>query len=341
MVNVPAKRAIPLRCFGLLLLASTVIAGCSTVANPALERARKAFELAKADPEVSSNAPVSLYEAEKVLRQAERTWESGGSREEIEHFAYLTNQRVEIARATAERKVAETELLKLSQERERVLLEARSRVAVLALQEAEDRARKASEARQEAEMKAREAAQARQEAEARSREAAQARQEAEARSREAIRSRKEAEEATAKTKQLEEQLAQLKAEHTDRGLVLNLGDVLFEFGKADLKAGAVRNLYPLVTFLKEYPARNVLIEGHTDSVGPEAANLDLSQRRAEAVRSFLVQNGVNSQRITTRGYGEAFPVASNNSDAGRQKNRRVKVVILREGESADKQARTR
>ncbi len=222
-----------------------------------------------------------------------------------------------------------------------MLLEARSRVAVLALQEAEDRARKASEARREAEAKAREAAQARQESEARSQEAAQARQEAETRARDALRARQEAEQAAAKAKQLEEQLAQLKAEHTNRGLVLNLGDVLFEFGKADIKAGAVRNLYPLVTFLKEYPARNVLIEGHTDSIGSEAANLELSQRRAEAVRSFLVENGVNPQRITTRGYGEAFPVASNNSDAGRQKNRRVEVVILREGESADKQARTR
>lgn len=313
--------------FGAVLLAGVALGGCASVPNPALERARSNYESARQDPQVNTHAPVALYEAEKTLRQAEQTWESSGNRAEVEHLIYLTKQKVEIARAVAGQRVAEEDTLKLSQEREKVLLEARSRIAVDALQEAQDRAVKAAKAREEAETKAREAA--------------RARQEAEDRAREAIRARRDAEEAGARAKQLEEQLAQLKAEHTERGLVLNLGDVLFEFAKADLKSGALRNLEPLVTFLKEYPARNIVIEGHTDDIGSESFNLGLSERRANAVRDFLIRSGIAAERISSRGYGEAFPVASNQNEAGRQKNRRVEVVILREGEKADQKVRTR
>lgn len=117
---------------------------------------------------------------------------------------------------------------------------------------------------------------------------------------------------------------------TDRGLVLTLGDVLFEFNKAELKAGALRNLYPLVAFLKDNPSRAVAIEGHTDSVGTESFNLELSQRRAEAVRRFLTENGLAQDRITARGLGEAYPVGSNDTGPGRQTNRRVEIVIANE-----------
>jgi len=138
--------------------------------------------------------------------------------------------------------------------------------------------------------------------------------------------------AVARTHRLEQELAELKAKETERGLVLTLGDVLFESNEADLKADALHDLYVLVTFLKEHPDCNILIEGHTDSIGAEAYNLELSQRRAAAVRHFLVRNGIDPARITARGYGQAHPVASNATDVGRQENRRVEVVILREGE---------
>lgn len=117
---------------------------------------------------------------------------------------------------------------------------------------------------------------------------------------------------------------------TDRGLVLTLGDVLFEFNKSELKAGALRNLYPLVSFLKQNSSRGVTIEGHTDGIGSESYNLELSQRRAEAVRRFLIENGLRQDRITARGLGEAYPVASNDTDPGRQMNRRVEIVIANE-----------
>lgn len=113
--------------------------------------------------------------------------------------------------------------------------------------------------------------------------------------------------------------------------MLTLDDVLFEYDKADLKAGALRKLYPLAAFPKENPERNLLIEGRTDSIGSDSYNMELSQRRAEVVQSFLLQNGISSTRIITRSYEKTHPVASNDSGAGRQQNRRVEVVTLRKG----------
>ena len=138
---------------------------------------------------------------------------------------------------------------------------------------------------------------------------------------------REAEQALARTKQLEQQLADLKARQTDRGLELTLSDVLFEFDKANLTPGALLSLAPLVTFLRENPDQTISIEGHTDSLGSDAYNQQLSQHRAEAVRDFLVQSGISVDRITARGMGKSYPVASNATEAGRQQNRRVEMVI--------------
>jgi outer membrane protein OmpA-like peptidoglycan-associated protein len=119
----------------------------------------------------------------------------------------------------------------------------------------------------------------------------------------------------------------LKAKPTDRGLVLTLGDVLFDSGRAQLNPGASRNLDQLVQFLAEHPERRVEIDGYTDSVGTDSFNLDLSQRRADTVRSVLVSRGIDSSRIVSRGYGKDFGVASNADAGGRQLNRRVEIVI--------------
>jgi outer membrane protein OmpA-like peptidoglycan-associated protein len=119
----------------------------------------------------------------------------------------------------------------------------------------------------------------------------------------------------------------LKAKPTDRGLVLTLGDVLFDTGKADLNPGAARNLDQLVQFLTEHAERRLEIDGYTDSVGTDSFNLDLSQRRADVVKATLVNRGIESTRIVTRGYGKAFSVASNAEAGGRQLNRRVEIVI--------------
>jgi outer membrane protein OmpA-like peptidoglycan-associated protein len=130
-----------------------------------------------------------------------------------------------------------------------------------------------------------------------------------------------------KAARLQAEVDALKAKPTDRGLVLTLGDVLFDTGKAELNSGAARKLDQLAQFLAEHPDRRVQVDGFTDSVGSDSYNLDLSQRRADAVRSALLARGVDSTRISSQGYGKGFPVASNSDSGGRQLNRRVEIVI--------------
>ena len=133
--------------------------------------------------------------------------------------------------------------------------------------------------------------------------------------------------ANQQTAAIQAELDALKAKPTDRGLVLTLGDVLFDTGKADLNPGASRNLDQLVVFLTDHPERRVEIDGYTDNVGTDSFNLSLSERRADTVRNVLVNRGIDSSRIVTRGYGKDFGVASNVDSGGRQLNRRVEIVI--------------
>src|SRR5450631_4149043 len=126
---------------------------------------------------------------------------------------------------------------------------------------------------------------------------------------------------------LQAEVDQLKATPTPRGLVLTLGDVLFDTGRAELQPGASRKLDQLAQFLSEHRERRVQIDGFTDSVGTESYNEELSRRRADAVKSALTTRGVDASRISTQGYGKAYPVANNSDSGGRQLNRRVEVVI--------------
>ena len=126
---------------------------------------------------------------------------------------------------------------------------------------------------------------------------------------------------------LETELADLKVQKTERGLVLTLGDVLFDTNQSTLKAGAYETLDRLAMALREKAGRRVAIEGHTDNVGSDENNRALSERRAQSVQSALTQRGVARTQITTLGKGENFPVASNESADGRQQNRRVELIF--------------
>jgi outer membrane protein OmpA-like peptidoglycan-associated protein len=126
---------------------------------------------------------------------------------------------------------------------------------------------------------------------------------------------------------LQAEIDALKAKPTERGLVLTLGDVLFDTGRAELKPGAARNLDQLAQFLTAHPDRRIQIDGFTDSVGSDSYNQELSQRRADTVKSALIARGIDSSRIGAQGYGKGFPVANNDDSGGRQLNRRVEVVI--------------
>jgi outer membrane protein OmpA-like peptidoglycan-associated protein len=149
----------------------------------------------------------------------------------------------------------------------------------------------------------------------------------EAREREAQRRAMDADEAKRRADMLEQELKDLRAKRTDRGVVVTLGDVLFDTGKSTLKPGAFATIERLATVLKEDQERKVLIEGHTDSVGAEEYNQSLSERRASAVQAALFERGVAASQISTVGRGESTPIASNDDAGGRQQNRRVELVF--------------
>lgn len=151
--------------------------------------------------------------------------------------------------------------------------------------------------------------------------------EADAARSDAERAKQDAEAARKQAEDLQRQVAELNAKATDRGLVVTLGDLLFETGRAELKGGAAANLGKLSAFLTQYPDRTVTIEGHTDNVGADDYNLGLSQRRANSVQQYLLAQGIAANRLTSTGKGENYPVASNDSASGRQMNRRVEVII--------------
>ena len=145
---------------------------------------------------------------------------------------------------------------------------------------------------------------------------------------------RQAQEATARAQLTEGELAGLPARDTDRGLLMTVPeDTLFAYHSAILRPGAERDLYPLVTFLRDHPGRTLAIEGYTDNLGSESYNLDLSRSRAGAVRDFLVLNGISGDRIIAYGYGEAYPVTTNDTELGRQQNRRVEIIISHPGQS--------
>lgn len=137
----------------------------------------------------------------------------------------------------------------------------------------------------------------------------------------------ETQQARLSAERLQQQLTALQAEKTDRGMVMTLGDVLFATGKAELMPGAVNMIVRLAQFMQQYPEKRVQIEGHTDSIGSASFNLRLSENRADSVRNVLLTEGISISRIETIGYGLSRPVATNDTVEGRQRNRRVEIVI--------------
>ena len=125
----------------------------------------------------------------------------------------------------------------------------------------------------------------------------------------------------------QQQLADLKAKQTDRGMVVTLGDVLFDTGRATLKPGGIAVLERLAAYMQSNPQTRLVVEGHTDSTGSQATNDELSQRRADTVASALIQRGVSAANLQAVGKGPTLPVASNATAEGRQQNRRVEIIF--------------
>jgi outer membrane protein OmpA-like peptidoglycan-associated protein len=324
------------------VVAAAVIAGCASAPEPgSLIEARNEYSAAQSNPQVVSLAPAELKQASEALDRANNAASKGAARAEVEHLAYVARQQVAIARETAAQKAAEIAVANANVERDRVRLEARTREADAARRSAEEALRQSEAARRESEASLRNAEAARREAEASrmrsevaARNAEEAQRQAAAERQAALdaqaaaqAARQQGLEAEARAKQLEAQLKDLEAKKTDRGMVITLGDVLFDTNQAQLKPGGMRNVQRLAEFLKQYPQRKVAIEGFTDSTGSAARNQELSEQRAQAVANALMGMGIGSERIAARGYGPAYPVAGNDSAGGRQLNRRVEIVV--------------
>jgi outer membrane protein OmpA-like peptidoglycan-associated protein len=205
-----------------------------------------------------------------------------------------------------------------------------------AAEQAQATAQAAEQAKQEAQAAAAQAAQEKAAADAASAAALQEEQQARG---EADRARQEAAEANAQRQLAETDRAQLRdrlmqqlnavleTRETARGLIVNINDVLFDFNQYTLKPGAREKIAKVSGILLAYPGLKLQLEGHTDSVGADDYNLKLSQQRADAVRDFLVQQGVEAGKVTSVGLGKADPVATNDTAEGRQQNRRVELVV--------------
>lgn len=281
------------RTFALLALTGAMAACSSTPdRNVALEQARAGYSAAQADPQVVNLAPVELKLAGDSLRAADQARTEGKPTATVDHLAYLSGQRVLIAQETASSKAAQAVTAGAAAERDKMRLAQRTTEADLAQQQLSQSQQ--SNARKTTELAAADAG---------------------------------AQRDQARVSDLEAQLKELNASKTDRGIVVTLGDVLFDSGRSTLLPGSAPNMSKLAEVFKRNPQQRASIEGFTDSVGGEASNLDLSQRRAGAVKSALVGLGVPVERLSTQAHGEQQPVADNSTAAGRQLNRRVEIVF--------------
>ena len=299
----------------LALIAVAVLAACATAPaqNALLDEARAGYERAVNNAYAARGGTVELQSARIALQRAQASLEAGDDTVVVEHYAYLANRRIETALEAGKVVAGEEAVAAAALERQRIMMEVRTREAEEMQKRALASAAEADAARKRAMEQQEQAAAARKQAE-----------EQLARAQAATAAARAADE---QAKRLAAQLEEMKAKKTERGMVLTLGDVLFDTGRSDLKPGALRTLEQLTAFLTENPERSAIIEGHTDSVGAEAFNQRLSEQRAQAVQNALIERGIASARLSAMGFGPSKPVVGNDTAAGRQQNRRVEIVL--------------
>ena len=281
--------------FSLALIAIAILSGCGTTTpsqNASLTQAHNNYNDARSNPQVANLAALELKDAGDSLSAADAALSKGQSTATVDHLAYLANQKVGIAEETAKQKIAELAVTNAAAKRNEVRLQARTTEA----DQAKQQAAMANEVvgQQASDLAAADV---------------------------------NAQRDQALIAQQQQELKELNAKKTERGMVITLGDVLFRTDSAELQSGGMRNVQKLADFLKQSTRTNVLIEGYTDSTGSASHNQMLSEQRANAVKMALTDMGIDSDRITTRGYGEQYPVASNDTAANRQLNRRVEIIL--------------
>jgi len=252
---------------------AAVLGGCASTpqSNGELEQARSQVQALSAEPLAQQAAAHDLDAARASLSQADAALAQHKPPEVVDHLAYLARRHADAGQARVDEASARQEMASAQDERNRILLSART-------QEAQNAKAQAQSAQQQ-------------------------------------------------LADAQRQLQDMQAKQTERGMVITLGDVLFDTNKATLKPGADQRIERLASFLQNNPNERLIIEGYTDSTGSEEYNEQLSQRRAQSVADALTAKGVPASRFETIGRGEALPVASNSTPAGRQQNRRVEVVF--------------
>lgn len=301
-----------------VLAASLALAACSSVParHAALEEARSRLDAAQADPQVQRHAGDEMRRAVAALERADVAHAAGQPREQVDHLAYMTLRRVSLAQEVAATRQAQTVVEGARAERDAMLLTLRT-------QEADEARRKLATAESRADRQGAELDQADRNAAADKAQLALA-------DRNAAVDKADLARSDARRTALEAELERINAHRTERGIVVTLGDMLFDSGQSRVLAAGSTGVSGLAEFMRRNPSRRASIEGYTDSTGSDSANQQLSERRAGAVRDMLVDLGIAADRLSTVGHGEASPVARNDIADGRRSNRRVEIVFAAE-----------
>jgi outer membrane protein OmpA-like peptidoglycan-associated protein len=287
---------------------SLLLVACSTTpkSTALLDQTRSDYMMAQNNPAVGIYAPLEMKQASEALAVANEAALNRDSEQRIDSLAYLAKQKIATTQAIAKQKTAEADVKNSAKQRDQLRLDQRTQEA--------DQSRVAAD-------------QAKLSAERAKLSAENAKQATAAAQVETLEAQRLAQEAQAKSAKLEAQLAELAAKKTERGIVITFGDVLFDVDQARLSPAGMRNAQKLADVLQQNPQRMVLAEGFTDSTGSDQHNQALSERRSEAVRNALQSMGVSRDRISIRGYGEAFPIAGNQTADDRRLNRRVEIIL--------------
>jgi len=292
-----------------------------------LFEARNAIRIAHV-AQADKYAATTMAKADQQLRQAEQSYVQKRDRSTVEAAAREATETAEEARVMAVKQKAEEEAAGRAAAEKRAAEEREAKARADAAAEARRR-QDAEAARAQAEAAKAEADRMKQEAEAARAALAIEAEKARAAAQQAEQARQQAEneKQELRARLLQQLNSVLATRDTARGLIANMSDVLFTTGSYGLASDAREKLAKVSGIVLAYPGLRLQVEGHTDNVGGDSYNQQLSERRAQAVRDYLVEQGIASDAITSRGFGKTVPIASNDSADGRRQNRRVELVL--------------